>query len=191
MAECTILLTFAVNQRAEEADREPPPPHITRQSVFDMIHSETVESLVAELLEAEFPKHYIVEVAVHPGNRIVVELGSGAGMAIDDCVRISKYVEARLDREVEDYELEVGSAGLTSPFKVLRQYEEAVGQDVEVLVKGGIKEKGTLMSATSGAITLKTVRRIKPEGAKRKVDVEEIITIPMTEILSTKRLLVF
>ena len=110
------------------------------------------------------PDYYIVEVAVHPGNRIIVELGARGGISIDACVALSKHIEGQLDREAEDFELEVGSAGLTAPFKVLRQYTDAIGEEVEVLRKGGIKEKGVLSDATAEAITLTVVRKVRPEG---------------------------
>ncbi|MDY3089700.1 MAG: ribosome assembly cofactor RimP [Porphyromonas sp.] len=158
---------------------------------YKMISSQSIQSLVEAFIEQEYPAHYIVEVAVHPGNRIVVELGSESGIGIDDCVRITKHIEANFDREEEDYELEVGSAGLTSAFKVLRQYEAAIDSEVEVLRKGGIKEKGTLSKATGEAIELRVLRKVKLEGAKRKTEVEELITIPMEEVLQTKRILSF
>lgn len=156
-----------------------------------MISQQTIETLVADFIAQEYPTHYLVDVAVHPGNRVVVELGSEEGIGIDDCVRITKHIEANVDREVEDYELEVGSAGITSPFKVLRQYEAAIDSEIEVLRKGGIKEKGVLVSATAERIELSVIRKVKLEGAKRKTEVEEILTIPMEEILSTKRILSF
>lgn len=156
-----------------------------------MISSQSIHNLVEAFIRQEYPAHYIVEVSVHPGNRIVVELGSENGIGIDDCVRITKHIESNYDREVEDYELEVGSAGLTSPFKVLRQYEAAIDTEVEVLRKGGIKEKGVLNAVCSESIELKVVRKVKLEGAKRKTEVEELIAIPMEEILQTKRVLNF
>ncbi|MDO4691475.1 MAG: ribosome assembly cofactor RimP [Porphyromonadaceae bacterium] len=154
-----------------------------------MIDKQVVETIVSQYLESELPEFYLVDIAVHPGNRIIVELGSDEGVGIDDCVRITKHIDNNLDREVEDYELEVGSAGLTSPFKVLRQYEAAIDEEVEVLCRGGVKEKGILLSATDEAICLQVVRRIKPEGAKRKQDVEQERTIAMEEILQTKRII--
>lgn len=156
-----------------------------------MISQQVIETLVAEYIAAEYPAYYIVDVLVHPGNRIVVELGSDEGVDIDACVRITKHIEANQDREVEDYELEVGSAGLTSPFKVIRQYEAAIDEEVEVLRKGGIKEKGVLSAVSAEQIELSVVRKVKLEGAKRKTEVEELITIPMDEVLSTKRIFKF
>lgn len=156
-----------------------------------MISQEIIQRLVEDFIAQEYPEHYIVDIAVHPGNRIVVELGAKAGIGIDDCVRITKHIEANLNRDEEDYELEVGSAGLTSPFKVLRQYQDAIGQEIELLLKGGIKERGTLRQATSEEVELMVVRKVKLEGAKRKTEVEESLKVSMDQILQAKRLLSF
>lgn len=156
-----------------------------------MIAAQTIQELASDYIATHHPDYYIVEVAVHPGNRIVVELGSKDGLSIDACVLLSKHIESSLDREAEDFELEVGSAGLTSPFKVLRQYTDAIGSEVEVLRKGGIKEKGVLQSADEAGISLSVLRKVRPEGAKRKIEVEETIVIPMDEVLQTKRTLSF
>ena len=72
--------------------------------------------------------------------------------------------KGQLDREAEDFELEVGSAGLTAPFKVLRQYTELSVRRSRCSVRGGIKEKGVLSDATAEAITLTVVRKVRPEG---------------------------
>ena len=156
-----------------------------------MIDKSYIEGLASQYCATEHPDYYVVEVAVHPGNRIVVELGARGGISIDACVALSKHIEGQLDRETEDFELEVGSAGLTAPFKVLRQYTDAIGEEVEVLRKRGIKEKGVLTAATAEAITLTVVRKVRPEGQKRKVEVEEELPIPMEEVLQTKRVLKF
>lgn len=156
-----------------------------------MIEKSHITELVTGYCAEHYPDYYIVDLAVHPGNRIVVELAASQGLSIDACVLISKHIESHLDREVEDFELEVGSAGLTSPFKVIRQYLDAVDQEVEVLRKGGIKEKGTLRAADEQKITLEVLRKILPEGKKRKIEVAEEIEIPFVEILQTKRVLKF
>ena len=156
-----------------------------------MIEKSYIEEITSSYCATEHPEYYIVEVAVHPGNRIVIELGAPTGLSIDACVALSKHIEGKLDRETEDFELEVGSAGLTSAFKVLRQYTDAVGEEVEVLRKGGIKEKGALRAASAEGITLAVLRKVRPEGQKRKIEVEEELSIPMDEILQTKRALKF
>ena len=82
---------------------------------------------------------FVVDIAVKPDNNIVVELDSVNGVDIDTCVDITRRIESVFDRDVEDYQLEVGSAGLTSPFKVKSQYVKNIGNDVEVLTRDGRK----------------------------------------------------
>lgn len=156
-----------------------------------MIEQSLIHSIVQDYISQEVPNLYIVEVAVHPGNRIIVEVGADEGVSIDECVALNKRIESSLDREVEDYELEVGSAGISSAFKVLRQYQSAIGSEVELLRKGGSKERGTLISANDTLVQLEVQRKIKPDGAKRKQLVVELLDIPMEEVLQTKRVIKF
>ena len=116
--------------------------------------------------------YFLVDVDVTPDNRIVVEIDEAEGVWIDDCVELSRFIESELDRDVEDYELEVGSAGIGQPFKVLQQYINHIGQEVEVLPKSGAKLKGILESANENGFVLKTTQKQKVEGSKRPKNVE-------------------
>jgi ribosome maturation factor RimP len=129
---------------------------------------------------------YLVEVTIQPGNKIIVEMDSDQSVSIDDCVALTKQIESQLDRDVEDYELEVGSAGISQPFKVLRQYKKYIGKEVETLLKDGKKYTGILKEADENKIILTVEKQIKPEGAKRKVTVEEDLTFASNEIKYTK-----
>ena len=129
-----------------------------------MIDKELIVKLVEEKLASS--SNYLVDVAVQPGNIIVVEIDNDESVCIDDCVELSRYLEDHLDRDVEDFELEVGSAGITSPFKVLRQYQKNIGNEVEVLLTAGVKLTGVLKSADENGIVLTVEKQIKPEGAK-------------------------
>ena len=97
-----------------------------------MIEKKTVCQIVDEWLEGK--DYFLVEVTIGPDDKIVVEIDHKEGVWIEDCVDLSRYIESRLSREQEDYELEVGSAGIGQPFKVLQQYLIHVGEEVEVLV---------------------------------------------------------
>ncbi len=153
-----------------------------------MIDSKLIENLVQEFLVEEARESlYLVDVIVRADNFINVELGDDEGLSLDLCIKMSKFIESKLDRDVEDFELEVGSAGLTSPFKIKRQYEGAIDTDVEVLVKGGVKEVGLLQAVTEDHIVLLVEKKVKLEGAKRKTLVEEELTIPYGDILQCKR----
>ena len=100
-------------------------------------------------------------------------------------------VEEVFDRDVEDYELEIGSAGLTSPLRVPRQYLKNIGNQVEVLTRDGRKLKGNLESADEGGFTITVQKKVKPEGAKRPVMVDEPLTFGYDEIKYTKYLIEF
>ena len=139
-----------------------------------MIEEVFVKAIVEDFLKDtdKFP----VEVEINPGNRIVVEIDSDSGVSIDDCIRLTKYIESKLDRDVEDYELEVGSAGIGQPFKLLRQYKKNIGKEVEVLTKKGEKLSGVLKDADKDKFVLTIEKQVKPEGAKRKVTIKEDLT---------------
>lgn len=134
---------------------------------------------------------YLVDVEVKPGNVIVVEIDNDDSVSIDDCIALNKFVESQLDRDVEDYELEVGSAGIGQPFKIFQQYRKNIGNEVETLLKSGVKYTGILKDATEGGIVLTIEKEIKPEGAKRKVKVEDDLAFSYEEIKYTKYVIRF
>ncbi|MCI6893238.1 MAG: ribosome assembly cofactor RimP [Bacteroidales bacterium] len=153
---------------------------IDRQALADVVNAHLGDNL------------FLVDIEVSGDNRIVVEVDSREGsVKIDDCVAINRAVEASFDRDVEDYELEVGSAGLTSPFKVKAQYEKNLGNEVEVLTNDGRKLKGVLSAVDDDTFTIKVTKKVKPEGAKRPVMVEEDETINYNETKYTKYLIQF
>ncbi|RHJ93028.1 ribosome assembly cofactor RimP [Parabacteroides bouchesdurhonensis] len=154
-----------------------------------MIEKNVVVRLVEEKLATS--DNFLVDVVIKPGNLIVVEIDNDEAVCIDDCAELSRYLEEHLDRDVEDYELEVGSAGITSPFKVLRQYTKNVGNEVEMLLKNGTKQTGVLKSADENGVVITVEKQIKPEGAKRKVTVQEDQPYTFDEIKYTKYLIRF
>ncbi|MDH6535211.1 ribosome assembly cofactor RimP [Parabacteroides sp. 52] len=151
------------------------------------------KSLVCQLVEEGMAStdNFLVDVVIKPGNLIVVEIDNDEAVSIDDCVALSRYVESHLDREVEDYELEVGSAGITSPFKVLRQYIKNIGNEVEMLLKSGVKQNAVLKAADEQGIVVTLEKQVKPEGAKRKITVQEDQSYTYDEIKYIKYLIRF
>ncbi|MDE6270255.1 MAG: ribosome assembly cofactor RimP [Muribaculaceae bacterium] len=114
---------------------------------------------------------FLVDVRVSPANEIVVEIDSPEGVDIDTCADITRRIEEAFDRDVEDYELEVGSAGLTSPMRVRGQFLKNIGNPVEVLTRDGRKLHGTLTAVNDDAsqFTVATDVKAKEPGAKRPV----------------------
>ena len=151
------------------------------------------KSRICELVEENIAstENYLVDVIVKPGNLIIVEIDNDEGVCVQDCASLSKYIEEHFDREVEDFELEVGSAGVTSPFKVLKQYLKNIDNEVEVLLKSGVKREGFLTSADENGFTITIEKQIKPEGAKRKVTIQEEEHYRYDEIKYTKYLIRF
>ena len=136
-----------------------------------MIDKSIVKKLVDEWLEGK--EYFLCDLSISADARIVVEIDHEEGVWIEDCVELSKFIEAGLDREQEDFELEVGSAGIGQPFKVLRQYEIHLGEQVEVLTREGKKFVGELSNVTPEEFTVTVTQKVKKEGQKRPV-MEEV-----------------
>lgn len=146
-----------------------------------MIDKTLIEETVNKALEGT--DCFLVEVSETPDNRITVEIDSDTGVDIDTCARITRAIEAAADRDVEDYELEVGSAGLTSPLKVKRQYEKNIGNDMEVLTRDGRKMTGVMESVSpdGATFTLAVTRKVKEPGEKRPVMKTEAIELAVAD----------
>lgn len=111
--------------------------------------------------------YFLVDVRVSPQDDVVVEIDNPEGVDIDFCCDLSREIEEAFSREEEDYSLEVGSAGLTAPFKVLGQYLKNVGKKVEVLTCDGRKLKGILDEADEQGFTIGVETKVKEPGMKR------------------------
>lgn len=154
-----------------------------------MISKDTVRSIVEEWLDGK--EYFLVDIEISPDDRIVVEIDHADGVWIEDCVALSRYIEDHLSRDEEDYELEVGSAGLGKPFKVPQQYHCFVGKDVEVLDADGKKYKGVLKSVDGGDFTVTVEEKQKVEGKKRPQLVSVDRTFQMDTVKYTKYLINF
>ena len=154
-----------------------------------MIKQETISQLVNEWLQGK--DYFLVEVTVSADNRIVVEIDHKEGVWIEDCMELSRFIESHLNRDAEDFELEVGSAGIGQPFKVLQQYLNHVGENVEVLTRDHRKLTGVLKQADENGIVLTITKKVKEEGRKRPHMVEEDLPFSYNELEYTKYLISF
>ncbi len=150
--------------------------------------SKLIEHIEGELSNTDC---FLVDLTIGADNRIVVEIDSDTCVDIDFCVALTRSIEQAFDREDEDYELEVGSAGLTSPFKTIRQYRKNIGNEVEVLTADGKKIKGELTEAGDADFTILLKQKVKKEGAKRPVEEEVPTTFEYNQVKYTKYLLQF
>ena len=154
-----------------------------------MISKDTVRSIVEEWLDGK--EYFLVDIEISPDDRIVVEIDHADGVWIEDCVELSRFIEDHLSRDEEDYELEVGSAGLGQPFKVAQQYHCFVGKDVEVLDADGKKYKGVLKAVEGNDFTVTVQEKQKVEGKKRPQLVDTDHTFEMDKVKYTKYLINF
>ena len=154
-----------------------------------MISKQTVEQLVNQWLDGK--DYFLTDISVSSDDRIVVEIDHEEGVWIEDCVELSRFIESNLNRDEEDFELEVGSAGIGQPVKVLRQYEIHQGDDVEVLTADGRKLKGTLTEVTPEGFDLVVTEKVKHEGEKRPRLEQRPIRFTYSEVKWTKYLIDF
>lgn len=154
-----------------------------------MIDKSVVKAVVEEWLQGK--EYFLVDIEVSPDDKIVVEIDHVDGVWIEDCVELSRYIESRLSRDEEDYELEVGSAGLGQPFKVPQQYINFIGKEVEVLDRDGKKVQGTLKSVNGNDFVVAVDEKVKIEGKKRPEIQSVDHAFQMDQVKYTKYLISF
>lgn len=134
---------------------------------------------------------FVVDIKCSPSNEVELLIDSDSSVSIDSCIELSKEIEAQFDREIEDFELTVASAGIGQPLKVLRQYRKLIGKPVEVLLKSGVKIVGEMVEATPESLTLSYSERVAVEGKKRKELVVTNKCVTLDDIKSTKEFIDF
>jgi ribosome maturation factor RimP len=122
---------------------------------------------------------FLVGVKVDNNNKIIVHIDTPEGISIDDCVRVSKELEEKLDREMEDFALEVSSPGLDSPFRVIEQYQKNIGKKINLVKTDGEKLDGILKKTGENGIVLEIIR-----GKKGQPKDPELLELAFTEIKS-------
>ncbi|MEW6468489.1 MAG: ribosome assembly cofactor RimP [Bacteroidota bacterium] len=151
-----------------------------------MITAERIRELTEQKIAGT--DMFIVEIKVLPVNRISVRLDRmEGGIVVSDCAEVSRHIEAGLDRDAEDFSLEVSSAGLEEPFRVKQQYLKNRGRRVEVLTFDGLKRQGRLQEADETGITLEVTQRDR----QLKKDVTHTIAIQYDQIKQTKKVVSF
>ncbi|MFC2104483.1 ribosome assembly cofactor RimP [Bacteroidota bacterium] len=154
-----------------------------------MIKKEEIEEIISGIIKEK--NAFITDIKVSTSNKINIEIDSIDGFTIDDCVEVSRLVESNLDRDEEDFELEVASAGLSEPFKVVQQYHKNLGKEVETLTKDGIKIKGILSNVSNVGFEIEESKMIKVEGKKKKQNVIEKHQFSFDQVKSTKVIIKF
>ncbi len=124
---------------------------------------EQIEAFAAEAVEGT--DRFLVEVKIKAGNVIEVLLDADTAVAIDDCIAVSRFIESRLDRDTEDFELNVLSYGLSSPLVMERQLTKYVGKEVEVKTKDWVKVAGKLIAFDEQTVEIEPLPK---KNAKKK-----------------------
>lgn len=157
-----------------------------------MISKEKVIELAQERFDELGRPLYIVDLNITSKNQIFVEIDSEIdSVSIEDCVAVSRNIEHNLDREEEDFELEVSSAGLDKPLRMYKQYVKNIGRSLKVkLVEPG-KLEGKLIQADEKQITLEVETKESVEGKKKKISVIESIVLPYEKIGEAKVVISF
>jgi ribosome maturation factor RimP len=154
-----------------------------------MINKEIIQGLTEEWLQGN--DYFLVDINFGADDRIVIEIDHADGVWIEDCAELSRFLQEKLGDELGEYELEVGSAGLGQPFKVAQQYQNHIGDTLEVLGADGKKVQGVLKSVEGRDFTLTIREKQKQEGKKRPVLVDVDKTYSMDHVKYAKYLLAF
>ena len=156
-----------------------------------MIDKNIIKTTVDEWLQNG--DYYLVDVEMTADDRIVIEIDHADGVWIEDCADLSRFLQEKLGDELGDYELEVGSAGIGQPFKVLQQYRNHIGKEVEVMQQDGQKTQGILKEVNDEGthFVVATKEKQRVEGKKRPVLVEVDKTFAIAEVKYCKYMLNF
>jgi len=164
-----------------------------------MIDKKKIIALAEERIAERDPKLYVVEISISTANNILVEIDREEGfVSIEDCVSISRNIEHNLDRESEDFSLEVSSAGIDQPLRVAKQYKKNIGRPVKVKLAEKGSVEGVIIAADESGFVIeqKEKKRIEgksPSGGKTKKKETVISELPFkyNEIKETKLIISF
>lgn len=134
---------------------------------------------------------FLVDLKVTPDNKITIYLDNSTRITIEECAKVSRYVEEKLNRDVEDFELTVSSPGLDEPFKHILQYKKRVGNQVAVVTKEGQKVVGKLNNVDDNGISIEQKSKEKTEGKKGRQVVINNVSLMFNQIKETKLVLTF
>lgn len=147
-----------------------------------MVDKNIIEKLVNEFITGT--GIFLVAVKVSPSNRINVLADTMKGITIDECAALHRYLEKNLDRNIEDFDMQVSSPGLDVPFTVIEQYYKNEGIKVEVVDTEGTRHEGKLRNVTSGGFELETEIKVKGKASEIKE-----ISFNFDQVKSTKSVL--
>ena len=149
-----------------------------------MISVEKIEGIVSEYITSS--EYFLVDVKVSSNNIIEVLIDNIAGVDITYCIELSRHIEGFFDREVEDFELTVASAGISDPFKKLQQYYKFEGKEVDIVANTGAKFTGVLENVNDEGFEITFEVKELIEGKKRKQVVVKRVAFAYVDVKSTR-----
>jgi ribosome maturation factor RimP len=153
-----------------------------------MIEKNFIEQSVAQVLNDT--SLFAVEIKVSTNNKITVFLDGDHGVPISECVKVSRHIESLLDREIEDFELEVSSVGIDKPLKMLRQYKKNIGRNIQIEDTSNNKFVGKLLGADENHVSME-LELSKKKKKKDQPAHDPIQNIPLDAIKEAKILVSF
>lgn len=130
---------------------------------------------------------FLVDLMLKPGNQISIFIDGDTRVTIDDCKHLSRFLEDNLDRETEDFDLTVSSAGADRPLKLPRQYKKNIGNSLEIIPTTGDKVTGMVLKADENGIEIEQ----DPIKKSKKVVEKIIISLKYDQIKSAKEVITF
>lgn len=151
------------------------------------------EKIVRELAQSRLDEFngFIIDLSISSSNQIKLLIDSDSSISVSDCMSVSRNIEHNLDREIEDFSLEVSSAGIDQPFKHRRQYTKNIGRAVKVKLLNEQVVEGLLADVTDNNVIVITRKKERIEGRKAKKWVEIEQKLNFDDIKETKVIISF
>ena len=154
-----------------------------------MIDRKYIEHLIEEHFKGT--DKFLVELKLSPANKIDVFMDGLNGISIKDCVQMSRHIESSLNREENDFELNVSSPGAEQPFRVQKQYFKNVGKKVKIVTHTGETLQGILKSSNENSIEIENTEKQKKEIGKGKILVTQKINLELDKVKEASVILSF
>jgi len=156
-----------------------------------LIRKETIAKLAEEFLKES--SNYLIDVQVSASNKIRVYIENDEHVSIQECIKLSRHIEHSLDRESEDFELEVSSPGIDQPFRNERQYKKYAGKDISIVLANGSKVDGKLIELKDNHIILSPtpIKKVKTQSTINSFSDDTNAVIPLADVKETRLIIVF
>ena len=152
-----------------------------------MISKEYIRQLIENKLSNT--DKYLIEIKVTPDNKIFAFIDGDNPVKLQDCIDLSKYIKTNLNRNTDDFELNVSSAGLDQPLMIYRQFVKNIGRNIEILMDNGTRQKGKLINVSDNSITIEHELHKKKKSLEKETG--KIIKLPLNQIKETKVSILF